>query len=167
MKARSINVRRGGFQTRPYGLFGLRLVLGAVFAVSGFQKLASPWQNFAAVIEQYRLLNGPAAELFAQAMPWVEFLAGVLFLLGLWRMLSLSALWTMNTVFIGVLASALARKLPIDSCGCFGDALKIPLPVMLSLDLAFWIFFLAYFLLSRRSGDDASLDRAFERHGKS
>ena len=151
MNPGSNNVRRGGFQTRPYGLLGLRLVLSAMFVVSGFQKLVSPWQNFAAVIEQYKFLNGPAAAFFAQAMPWVEFLAGVLFLLGLWRVLSFSVLWALNTLFIGVLASALLRKLPIDSCGCFGEALKIPLPVMLSLDAVFWASFLVYFLLSRRT----------------
>ena len=136
-----------------------------MFTVSGFQKLISPWQNFAAVIEQYKLLNSPAGAFFAQTMPWVEFLAGVLFLLGLWRVLSLSVLWAMNTVFIGVLASALLRKLPIDSCGCFGEALKIPLPVMLLLDTAFWTSFLVYFLLSRRTGDDVSLDRVFDAKG--
>jgi uncharacterized membrane protein YphA (DoxX/SURF4 family) len=142
----------------------LRLVLGAVFAVSGFQKLASPWQNFAAAIEQYELLRGPAAAMAAQTLPWVEFLAGVFFLLGLQRRAAHLALWAMNTLFVGILASALLRKLPIDSCGCFGQALRLPLPAMLALDVVFWGLFLFYFLWTRRFGDDAALDGRLERH---
>jgi putative oxidoreductase len=142
----------------------LRLVLGAVFAISGFQKLSTPWQNFAAVIEQYELLKGPAAAMAAQTLPWVEFLSGVFFLLGLLRRVSFPALWAMNTLFVGVLASALLRKLPIDSCGCFGQSLSLPLPAMLALDVFFWALFLVYFLWTRRFGDDSAWDRRLERH---
>ena len=136
------------------------MALGAVFAVSGFQKLASPYQNFAAVIEKFEILKGANASLLAQTLPWVEFAAGVFFILGFWETLSLVLLWVMNTVFLGVLASALARKLPIDSCGCFGEAVTLSLPKILALDISLWVLFLVYFFGSRRC-QAPGLDRMF------
>ena len=131
-------------------LLSLRVLLGAVFLVSGFQKLMAPYQNFAAVIEKFEVLQGPGISLLAQTLPWVEFLLGVFFILGLWERLSLWGLWAMNTVFIGILASAIVRKLPIQDCGCFGEAISLSLPKILSIDLLLWALFLSYFLTSRR-----------------
>ncbi len=133
-------------------LLGLRVLLGAVFVVSGFQKLTTPYQNFAAVIEKFEILHGPGVVFLAQVLPWVEFMLGVFLILGLWERLSLAGLWTMNTAFIGILASAILRKLPVQSCGCFGEALTLSLPQMLSIDLVLWGFFLIYFLKGRDLG---------------
>ena len=148
---------------RPLLLLSLRGVLGAVFAVSGFQKLASPYQNFAAVIEKFELLSAAHAALLAQTLPWAEFVAGVFLILGFWERISLFLLWFMNTVFLGVLGSALARKLPIDSCGCFGEAVTLSLPKILALDISLWVFFLIYFFGSR-SGSVPGLDKYFGAH---
>ena len=128
----------------------VRLALGGVFVVSGFQKLWMPAANFAAVIEKFEIVQGPAAALLSQTLPWAEFIAGVFLILGLRTKLSLSILWTMNTVFIGILSSALWRKLPIEECGCFGEAVSLSLPKMLAVDISLWIFFLIYALFSRR-----------------
>ena len=140
----------GNLKIKKLLLLSLRVLLGAVFVVSGFQKLISPYQNFAAVVEKFELLKGPALSLFAQALPWAEFVAGVFFVLGFWENISLFILWGMNAAFIGVLISALARKLPLDSCGCFGDAMKLSLPQMLSLDIFLCSMFLLYFSARRR-----------------
>ena len=138
---------------KPLSIFALvlRAALGAVFIVSGFQKLISPSVNFAAVIESYQIVQGPLAQLFAQFMPWVEFLAGLFFLLGLWTRVSLALLWSMNTLFIGVLSSALVRKLDIGQCGCFGKAVTFTPQQMLGLDIVFWFLFFSFFLLQKRS----------------
>ena len=144
-------------------LLSVRAALGAVFIVSGFQKLSSPYQNFAAVIEKFELLPGPGTVFLAQTLPWFEFIAGVFFVLGFWERISLLVLWAMNSVFLGVLASALIRKLPIDSCGCFGEAVSLSLPKILALDAGFWVLFLVYFLTARRSAVPA-LDRLFGAH---
>lgn len=138
-----------------------RVGLGGLFVVSGFQKLILPAENFAAVIEKFEILSGPAAAFLSHALPWAEFLAGVFLVVGLWTPLSSAALWLMNTVFIGVLASALARKLPLDQCGCFGKNLSIPLPVMLGLDLLIWMVFL--FLFLTRRVPTPSLDSRLEK----
>ena len=131
-------------------LLSLRFFLGAVFAVSGFQKLIGPYQNFAAVIEKFEILNSSGASWMARTMPWAELVLGVFLVLGLWERLSLAGLWAMNTSFIAAIASALARKLPIQSCGCFGEAVSVPLPVTLAFDILLWALFLLYFLKGRR-----------------
>ena len=138
-----------------------RVGLGGLFVVSGFQKLILPAENFAAVIEKFEILSGPAAAFLSHTLPWAEFFAGVFLVVGLWTPLSLAALWLMNTVFIGVLGSALARKLPLDQCGCFGKNLSIPLPVMLGLDLFIWSAFL--FLFLTRRVPTPSLDSRLEK----
>ena len=138
-----------------------RAGLGGLFVVSGFQKLILPSENFAAVIEKFEILSSPAAAFLSHTLPWAEFFAGVFLAVGLWTPLSLAALWLMNTVFIVVLGSALARKLPLDQCGCFGKNLSIPLPVMLGLDLLIWAAFL--FLFLTRRVPTPSLDSRLEK----
>ena len=141
-------------------LLSLRAALGSLFLVSGFQKLAAPYQNFAAVIEKFEIIHGPGAQFLAQMLPWAEFTAGVFFVAGFWEPFCLSALWAMNTAFIGILISALTRKLSIDSCGCFGDAVTLSLPKILALDISLWVLFLVYFFGSRRC-QAPGLDRMF------
>jgi uncharacterized membrane protein YphA (DoxX/SURF4 family) len=148
---------------RPLLLLSLRAVLGAVFAVSGFQKLVSPYQNFAAVIEKFEILKGPSVTLLAQTLPWLELAAGIFLILGFWENISLVVLWGMNTLFLGVLGSALARSLPIDSCGCFGEAVTLSLPKILALDAGLWVLFLVYFFGSRR-WKVPGLDQKFSAH---
>lgn len=144
-------------------VLSLRVLLGAVFLVSGFQKLTTPYQNFAAVIEKFDLLPASAVPVLAQTLPWAEFILGVFLVLGLWERLSLAGLWAMNTVFIAAIVSALARKLPIESCGCFGEAVPLTLPKILALDVSLWAFFLLFFLTHRRL-DLPGLDRHFRPH---
>ena len=144
----------------PFFRLLLRAALGGIFIVSGFQKLLSPPQNFAAVIEKFEIIQGPVAALLSVTLPWVELVAGILFVLGLWTTAALAILWLMNTVFIGALASALVRGLPIDQCGCFGKALSIPLPVMLGMDAVVWGLFLISFLQRKKASP--SLDTFFK-----
>ncbi len=149
---------------KPASLFRLflRALLGSVFIVSGFQKLISPPQNLAAVIDKFEILHGSAVTALSLTLPWVEFIAGILFVLGLWTSAALALLWLMNTVFIAVLVSALLRRLPIDQCGCFGKDLSIPLPVMLGIDAAIWLLFFVSFFFHKKSSP--SLDTFFARH---
>lgn len=141
-------------------LLSLRVLLGAVFAVSGFQKLMGPYQNFAAVIEKFEILPASFVPPMAQTLPWAELLLGAFLILGLWERLSLLGLWAMNTAFIFAIITALVRKLPIDSCGCFGEAVKFTLPQILAVDGVLWVFFLVLFLAGARAGLPG-LDRSF------
>lgn len=140
-------------------LCGLRVLFGALFAYSGYQKLMSPSENLLAVIHSYDMLPNAAAVPFSIALPWVEFVAGVFLLAGLWMQLAIAALWLSNSAFIIALSQAILRKLPLGACGCFGDALTLSPKKTLLLDLAL----LAGFLILWRSIERAkrlSLDEA-------
>ena len=140
----------------------LRIALGALFVYSGFSKVVLPHHNFLYVVESYEILNPAIADAVARAFPWIEFLAGVFLLAGLWTRLSSAVLWILNTLFIGVLISALWRKLPIEDCGCFGGGIRLPLPATLAVDIGLWFLFLLVVTgaaKARRFGLDAWLGR--------
>ncbi len=146
----------------PWSFLAGRVLLGAVFIVSGFQKLTTPAVNFAAAIEKFEVVGGPSALFIAQTLPWLEFAGGVLFVLGLWTTVSGLLLWAMNSGFTLLLASSLIRKLPIEQCGCFGEAIHLSVPHMLVLDSVFWVLFLLFFAARGRERAP-SLDKAL--HG--
>ena len=129
--------------------------------VSGFMKLMQPYQNFLLAVHSYQILIGMPAELFAKAMPWAELLFGLFLVLGLWSRLSLLILWGLNTLFIGVVAQAMIRRLPVHECGCFGESFSLPLVQVLLLDIVLWAVFLclAAFYDYARS---FSLDKKFD-----
>ncbi len=106
-----------------------------MFAVSGFEKLIGPYQNFAYVIEQYQMIGGGRAALLAQTLPWLELVAGVFFMLGLWTRVSGKAILAMFGIFLVAVGQALVRRLPMDECGCFGELISIPLPGVFAMDL--------------------------------
>jgi small-conductance mechanosensitive channel len=112
----------------------IRIIIGAFFVFSGFEKLVGPVENFQAVIESYEVLNHNLSVIAALIMPWIELFAGVFVFLGLWLKVSLSVLGSMTIMFIGVVGQAIVRDLPIDECGCFGEALSLPLPAVIVMD---------------------------------
>ncbi len=137
-------------KTAPLFLLLVRAVLGGVFVVSGFQKLWTRPENFAAVIEKFEILQGWPVTVLSHTLPWAELIAGVFLILGLRTRIALFILWAMNTGFIIILSSALMRKLPIDECGCFGEAVTLTPSQMLAVDVSLWCFFLLYYLASSR-----------------
>ena len=141
----------------------LRAGVGFLFVASGYLKLIEPYQNFLAVIYNYQFVAGWAARGAAIAIPWAELVFGVFLLAGLWVRLAAGALWVLNTAFIGVISSALIRKLPVKDCGCFGhSAVSLPLEKVLMLDVALWFVFLFLFIAAR-SDFAWSLDRYFSK----
>lgn len=139
-----------------------RAVIGGLLAVSGFEKLVGPYQNFAYVIEQYRIVGTDDAVLIAQTLPWAELVVGVFLILGLWiRAAALGAL-AMFAVFLVVVGQALARRLPMDECGCFGELVSIPPAGVFGMDLVIAAVLVAGLL--RRPGFTArSVDALYDR----
>ncbi|MBI5150325.1 MAG: DoxX family membrane protein [Candidatus Omnitrophica bacterium] len=114
----------------------LRLLVGTLLIVSGLEKLVSPYQNFLYVIQNYALLPPLLEELGARAWPWAEFFLGVFLVLGFWLRWVLRGVMATFAVFIFVVAQALVRHLPVNECGCFGDLISFPLPVVITFDTA-------------------------------
>ena len=144
-------------------IFLIRLILAAVFLLSGFEKLISPYQNFLYVLQSYQLPFPSVLEnVLAHIVPWIEFLVGIFLLTGLWLNISACAALIFFTSFITIVGQAIARHLPIDKCGCFGDAVSVPLPVMFSIDTFLWLLTLVL-VTNIPKAKFLSLDAWFEK----
>lgn len=103
----------------------LRVLMGAWFAYAGALKIfVTGLDRFVVDIENYRLVSGQMAVVAGYAIPWIEVVAGICFMLGIlrkgawWIMLGLVA------AFVISVGSAWWRGLDI-SCGCLGGSEKI------------------------------------------
>ncbi|MFH1843989.1 MAG: MauE/DoxX family redox-associated membrane protein [bacterium] len=104
---------------RLRGLFslGCRLAVAAVFIYAPLDKIAHP-DAFAAVVYNYRLLPITLLHPFAMGLPWLELVAGIALLLGIFRRGAAALCLVMTVMFIVAITAALSRGLDI-SCGCF------------------------------------------------
>ncbi|KPL04501.1 MAG: hypothetical protein AMJ73_04165, partial [candidate division Zixibacteria bacterium SM1_73] len=59
-----------------------RLVLGITFVYASLDKIAHPDQ-FAKIVYNYKILPGFLINIFAVTLPWVELLAGLFLILGI------------------------------------------------------------------------------------
>jgi uncharacterized membrane protein YphA (DoxX/SURF4 family) len=156
----------------------LRFVIGVLFVWTGFQKLMLHYENFLYVVQSYEILGknsteflyipflrasvGEALEItIAWALPWMEFVAGVFLILGLWIRPAAFVLYVLTLFFAVATGQALWRGLPVDQCGCFGEGLMIPLRMAFGLDLILLAALLILRKFSRES-QPLSLDRCLE-----
>ncbi len=96
-----------------------RLVLAAVFAVSGWPKLVDPDGTLRSV-RAFRLLPEALVPAFGYALPAVELALAALLLVGLVTRPAAAVTAALLLVFMVGIAAAWARGLSID-CGCFGS----------------------------------------------
>ena len=101
----------------PWISIRAQLGLGAVFVAAALPKIADP-PSFAHMIYNYRLLPGGAVNALALWLPWVEILAGLLLVLGIWKRTAASVTAVLLLVFLAALSFNLARGNPVN-CGCF------------------------------------------------
>ncbi len=105
-----------------------RLLLAAVFIVSGFVKAVDPMgtqyklEDYAAVLGLSSVLPSLAAVVLAVALASVEFCLGVFMLFAIRRRLT-SRLMLLMLCIMTPLTLWLALTNPITDCGCFGDAI--------------------------------------------
>lgn len=143
-------------------LFVGRILIGFIFIVSGFQKLVQPPQNFLYVVQNFEIIPEWAEFGVAHGFPWIELFGGVFLSFGLWTRTVARVLWVACSGFILILSQALIRNLPIDSCGCFGEMIRMPLLGMLLLDAAIWVLF-GLLALFESQAKRFSLDKRFDR----
>lgn len=98
--------------------------LGALFVYASLDKIASP-ADFARIIYHYQIIGpnrwvGPLpANLLAVTLPFVEMLAGLLLIVGLWRREAALVTAAMLAVFVLAVSAALVRGIDLENCGCF------------------------------------------------
>src|SRR5437773_12300592 len=77
----------------------VQLALGALFVIAAVPKIIDP-PSFAHMIYNYRIVPAKLINLMALTMPWVELLAGLTLILGVWRRAALMLIGAMLIVFI-------------------------------------------------------------------
>lgn len=108
------------FLTSPWLTIRVQLALGAIFVIAALPKITDP-PSFAHMIYNYRLLPSSLINLSALTMPWVELLAGVALILGVWRAAARTITGLLLATFIIAISINLTRDNAID-CGCFNVA---------------------------------------------
>lgn len=101
----------------------VRLALGCMFLYSSLPKIRQPY-DFLSDVYSYELVGPQLGMLTAMALPWLELLAGICLVGGIFVGGALLASIAMAAMFTFVIASALYRGLEI-SCGCFGAGAEI------------------------------------------
>ena len=108
------------YLTHPWLTIRVQLALGAIFVVAAIPKIADP-PSFAHMIYNYRLVPASLINLSALLMPWVELLAGLALILGVWKAAARNLIGILLAIFIIAISINLVRDNAID-CGCFNVA---------------------------------------------
>ena len=103
--------------THPWLTIRVQIALGAIFVVAALPKITDP-PSFAHMIYNYRILPAGLINISALVMPWVEILAGLALILGVWTRPARWLIGLMLAVFMIAIAINLGRGNAID-CGCF------------------------------------------------
>jgi uncharacterized membrane protein YphA (DoxX/SURF4 family) len=96
-----------------------RLVVGGAFLYAGAVKIIDP-AAFTKDIGNYQMLPHNTINLLAITLPWIEVVAGILLVLGVWMRPSALVIGALLVVFVVAITQAMARGLDIE-CGCFGS----------------------------------------------
>lgn len=105
-----------------------RLTLAVVFIVSGFTKVIDPWGT-AMKINEYLTIYGfdaliPGSMVFSIWLCGAEMMMGCMLLFRVRiRLISIFALASMS--FFTLLTFLSATFLPVEDCGCFGEAIRL------------------------------------------
>jgi cobalt-zinc-cadmium efflux system protein len=112
-----VSARLGAALRAPRLHIILRLLLGLVFVYASLDKIAHP-SAFARIVYQWQILGPVPANVVAVTLPWVELVAGVLLLFGVWRRDAAMVLAVLLVVFLGAAVSVLSRGIDVENCGC-------------------------------------------------
>lgn len=97
-----------------------RLALGGIFIYASLDKIAHP-RAFAGIVANYAILPDWLVTLPALALPWLELLAGLLLVAGIWTRSAAATLSLLLLAFMLVLAFNALRGVDL-SCGCFSTS---------------------------------------------
>ncbi len=108
----------------PYVVMALRVIIGALFVLSGISKAIDPW-GFIFKIEDYLAVWGFSEPrtiilVVAVALSVYEFVFGFLLMTGCFKRMA-PWLLMLSMVFMLPLTAYIWIANPVDDCGCFGD----------------------------------------------
>lgn len=102
----------------------LRVFLGGAFMFAAYNKIGGV-QSFANAIKGFRVVDadkhGYLIQSAAYMMPWVEMIAGVMLVIGLWTRASAVIIWLLLVGFMAALIHVILDDSISADCSCFGD----------------------------------------------
>ena len=105
------------FLSNKYLLIAFRIIVGGVFVYASLNKLMNQ-EEFAKAIYNYKFLPSALINIFAIVLPYVELIAGLFLIAGIYVRGSSFLILLMLIIFIIALAQAYLRGLDIN-CACF------------------------------------------------
>jgi putative oxidoreductase len=109
------------FLRHPWLHMALRLALGGFFLYASLNKIADP-ASFARAVYQWQTVGPVPSNLVAVVLPWVEALAGVLLIAGIWKREAAAVIAVLLLVFIVAAGGVMARGIDVENCGCTSTA---------------------------------------------
>ncbi|MEW6533009.1 MAG: MauE/DoxX family redox-associated membrane protein [Thermodesulfobacteriota bacterium] len=103
-----------------YLVLAARLFIGGLFIYASVHKILDP-AEFAQAIRNYLILPTAWTNIVALTLPWIEFVAGLLIILGIETAAAALIITGMLAVFLPALFYAYFTGLNI-TCGCFSAA---------------------------------------------
>lgn len=99
----------------------LRMLVAALFIYAAVIKIDDP-TNFAKDIRNYEVFSETITNVMAYTVPWIEFVAATLLVIGIWRLEARVIIGGMLVAFTVLKVYVLTQGHELD-CGCFGDTL--------------------------------------------
>jgi uncharacterized membrane protein YphA (DoxX/SURF4 family) len=99
----------------------LRVLLGGFFVIASLDKIASP-AAFARIVYQWQVIGPVPSNLVAVTLPWIELVAGLLLIAGVWKREAALVIALMLVVFLVAAGSVMARGIDVQNCGCVSVA---------------------------------------------
>jgi uncharacterized membrane protein YphA (DoxX/SURF4 family) len=95
-----------------------RLILGVTFFYASLDKIAHP-EQFAKIVYNYKILPGFLINVFAVSLPWVEFLAGLFLILGIFTESASFLISSLLVIFVVAISLNVFIRGVNLNCGCF------------------------------------------------
>jgi putative oxidoreductase len=95
-----------------------RIVLGGLFIYAGVAKTLDPL-DFAQSVRNYALVGQSLSFIAAIVLPWLEILAGIFLIAGIWKRGAALVISGLLVFFIVLTLVTMMRGLDVD-CGCLG-----------------------------------------------
>jgi len=114
---RKRNAYRMKFLSNPNLFFLLRVFLGIIFIYASIDKIIDPLK-FSDAIDNYHITPVQMNNLAALVVPWIELVAGVFLISGIYVRGSSTIIILLLIWFIFILTQALVRGINVN-CGCF------------------------------------------------
>lgn len=104
--------------------YASRAAVGGYFAYAAVMKIKDSPEVFAKAVRQFAMVPAEWSNAVAMTLPWVELVAAVLLIAGVFVVEARAIIAVLLAVFLGATVRALLLGLDIRECGCSGAGSK-------------------------------------------